>query len=502
MNSVLYFGGNPAELLALGTSRRMGDGEVRSTFAEIAPGEDFNFLVERDAGRALRRLSSRAVDVTVVDARGIAEPVDAHESMLILDRLFPRHDSSGPARRLRTIVLVDSTPAGARAAFRAGAHRIADVMVAPRAADVLLRLATYCARTETAKIGVCLAGGGIEGLLYELGVLRALDHFLADRALVDFDMFCGISAGAVVASLLANGIAPARIADGFRVGTDDVERFTRRDLFDPNFGELGTRMVGLVRDLVGLGDVRNPVSALYRAIPTGVFAGNRLREYLRRQLERPGRSNHFDDLRRPLFVGATDQDTAEAVVFGETGWTDVPVHRAVRASCALIPFYRPEKIGGRYYIDGAFTRTTNMRVAVKHGATLAIVVDPLVPLRAETAGHVSHRGGLFATMQGLKSLINGRFDKAVGAIRELYPHVNFHLFTPEGDEMRILSGSPMKFLYRQEIEELAFQRTLRKIRASLPDFERNFARAGVVFREPPAQTDGAKSPFEEGLAAA
>jgi hypothetical protein len=129
------------------------------------------------------------------------------------------------------------------------------------------------------------------------------------------------------------------------------------------------------------------------------------------------------------------------------------------------------------------------------------MADPLVPIYSDVAGYVHRRGGVFATMQGLKALINGRFDKAVGAIREMYPDVAFHLFRPEGDEMRILSGSPMKFLYRQEIEELAYQRTLRKIRAVLPELTRDFARHGVIFREPPSASPS-ESPFESGLAAA
>src|SRR5690606_12130834 len=130
----------------------------------------------------------------------------------------------------------------------------------------------------------------------------------------------------------------------------------------------------------------------------------------------------------------------------------VPVHRAVRASCALVPFYPPIEIDGRWYIDGAFSRTTNMREAAKRGATLVILVDPLVPVRADSAGYVRARGGIYGAAQALKALINGRFDKAVGAIAEMHPNVAFHLFRPEQDEMRILSGSPMKYFYRREIE--------------------------------------------------
>src|SRR5271156_2460094 len=61
------------------------------------------------------------------------------------------------------------------------------------------------------KTALVLAGGGITGFLYEVGVLTALDE-LAGRALSnDFDVYIGTSAGAVLAALLANGAHAAEI---------------------------------------------------------------------------------------------------------------------------------------------------------------------------------------------------------------------------------------------------------------------------------------------------
>jgi predicted acylesterase/phospholipase RssA len=499
MDSVLVFGGPHSPFAGLGVARRMGEGELHlAVNADSLARREIAVLTEQDVGRALRRMAARPVDVVVIDARRGDAAVD--DATALLERLFPPHDVSGPARRLRTLVVVDGGAAGARLAFLAGTKRVADVLASPTDEALLARVLDMTGKSH-GKIALCLAGGGVEGLLYEVGVLRALDHFLEARRVCDLDLYFGISAGSILGAFLANGLTPSEIADGLRRGSEKLDRITRRDVFDPNLGEVVRRAAGFLRDVVGMGEARNPLSALYRAIPSAAFRGDALREYLRRQLSRPGMTDHFEELRRPLYVGATDQDTSEAVVFGDTGWTDVPVHQAVRASCALAPFYAPERVGGRWYIDGAFTRTTNMRVAVKHGASMALIVDPLVPIYSEIAGYVRKKGGLFGTMQGLKALINGRFDKAVNTIREMYPEVAFHIFQPEADEMRILSGSPMKFLYREEIEELAYQRTLRKIRIVLPQLARDFARHDVAFREPPLRSRG-ESPFEDGLAAA
>ncbi len=453
------------------------------------------WIPERDLARGLRWLSVRAVDLVVVDARA-ATGLPEHEVHEALERLFPRHASHGLASRNRALVLVDGDRGGQRISYACGLRRLPPPLVDPDDQELRARLDASRRATAPSRIALCLAGGGIEGLLYEVGVLRALARCLPERRLCDLDLFLGISAGSFLSALLANGVTPDEIVDGLRNGNARVHRITRSDLFDPAVGEYVARAAGLGRDLVGLGSARNPISALYRALPSGMFAGSRLRRYFERVFTSPGMSDRFDALPRPLFIGATDQDTSEAVLFGEPGRTDVPIHRAVRASCSLAPFYLPENIDGRWYIDGAFTRTTNMREAVRKGATLCILVDPLVPIYSPQAGYVVARGGLFAAMQGLKALINGRFDKAAGTIAEMYPEVAFHIFRPEGEEMRILSGSPMKFLYREDIEALAYESTLREIRARMTRLRHDFGRHGVVFGEPTASA--ARDPWTEG----
>ncbi|MBI5513446.1 MAG: patatin-like phospholipase family protein [Deltaproteobacteria bacterium] len=445
-------------------------------------GEPVTVLTEEHTDRILRRMEARTLDALCIDGRA---SVGLEEATLrrMLERLFPRQESRGLFPRARTLVLVDADAQGARGAFEAGSRRVSGVLAGASLEDTWAQLLGLCRGGPRGKVAVCLAGGGIEGLLYEVGVLRALDHVLDGQRVCDLDLFFGISAGSILAAFLANGLTPDQIAEGLRSGTHHLEAISRADLFDPNVKEFGRRWARMVWEALGQGEARNPLSAMYRAIPSAVFAGDRLRAWLSRQLQRPGMTDRFEETRRPLFIGATDQDTSEAVVFGEPGWTQVPIHRAVRASCALIPFFTPETIGGRRYIDGAFTRTTNMRVAVRHGATLCVLVDPLVPLRASEAGYVDARGGLFGAMQGLKGLIHGRFDKAAYTITEMFPDVAFHLFQPAGEELRILSGSPMKFLYRPEIEQIAYEHTLRKLRDAWPALQRDFARHGIALTD-------------------
>lgn len=423
----------------------------------------------------------RAADVLVLDARAGGLPL----CLAVLERLFRDGALSGPVLPDRMLALVDAGRDGAEAAFALGRKSVGHVLVEPSLVELLARIDTILARRGRGRIAICLAGGGIEGLLWELGVLRALDASLVDRSVVDLDFFCGISAGAIIGALLANGIGPDEIARALMGNSRRIDPITRPDLFDFDLPEIARRLAGMLGELVrGGSGPRGAFSSVARAIPPAVFAGKRLERWIEKQLTGPGMSNRWDGLRRPLYVGATDQDTSEAVLFSAKTTPDVPIHKAVRASSALVPFYAPAKIGERWYIDGAFSRTTNMRVAVDEGATLAILIDPLVPIRAPEPGYVRARGGIHGTMQGLKALINGRFDKAVNAIRAMYPDVAFHLFRPEADDMRMLAGSPMKVFYRREIEEMAYRSTLDRLAIDHPMMRRDFGLHGVKFRVP------------------
>lgn len=477
MDTIVYFGKRLSELRldTLPDARLGEDGSI------YLLGDRRRRVVPiDDATRALAYLRQRPVDAAVLEAR---DADSLSSSQALLRAVFPSGSLGGPVLRRRILGLV--SPSDPNAAFALGQHGIGGLLAQAEPEPFAVALDSLFEGRGHGKIAICLAGGGIEGLLYELGVLRALQTFLPDRSIVDFDLFCGISAGAILGALLANGIGPDEVVRSLEGDGHRLEPIERMDLFEPNLSEVRGRLWTLATELVrgGVGP-RGVISSLTRAVPSAAFSGRRLGLWLERQLARPGMSDTFAGLRRPLYVGATDQDTSEAVLFGDGELAHVPVHRAVHASSALVPFYPPVEIDGRYYIDGAFSRTTNMRVAAQRGATLVILVDPLVPARSREPGMVHARGGIYASTQSLKALINGRFTKAVDAIAGLHPNVRFHLFRPEADEMRILSGSPMKYFYRREVEAIAYETTLDKLRSSFVQLERDFALHGVDFVDP------------------
>src|SRR5512141_1716302 len=91
----------------------------------------------------------------------------------------------------------------------------------------------------TKKLGLVCAGGGVTGAVYEIGALAALEDRLENTSLTDFDVFVGVSAGAYISALLANGVTPSLLfrnatrSAGSRTDVDDLS------LFRLNLGEIG-----------------------------------------------------------------------------------------------------------------------------------------------------------------------------------------------------------------------------------------------------------------------
>ena len=120
-------------------------------------------------------------------------------------------------------------------------------------------------------------------------------------------------------------------------------------------------------------------SASPRPCPTGHLLGQCVADYIEGVLAESGRTNDFRLLDPELYITATDLDTCERIVFGEDGWSDVPISKAVQCSTAIPVLYKPVELKGRHLLDGGIRSTTNVDIAVEQGAKFIVVVNPLVP---------------------------------------------------------------------------------------------------------------------------
>lgn len=246
------------------------------------------------------------------------------------------------------------------------------------------------------KTALVLSGGGITGGMYELGALAALDDYIVGRRKsTDFDIFVGISAGSIIASLLANGVPPSLMFRAILGPRGNPFYMERSDLYSfplSEYAKGGLRFLialpKIVRRLKRAGEKVKLVTlldALESYVPSGFYTNENLERYMARLLSLPGNTNDFNRLRKELYVVAVELDTGERWVFGEEGKRDVPISQAVRASTAIPVFFSPVKIKGRYFIDGAAERAGHVDIPLKKGASLVVVINPVVPVYNDRA---------------------------------------------------------------------------------------------------------------------
>jgi predicted acylesterase/phospholipase RssA len=352
------------------------------------------------------------------------------------------------------------------------------------------------------KVGLAIAGGGPIGAMYELGALRAIDEALEGLDLTRLDCYVGVSSGAFLAAGLANRISTEEMCRGFITGTSDDISFRPETFLRPNVGEYLQRMAQLPGLWLGWGRrlMTHPTRALRWTelmsrfgglVPTGVFDNRALERFLRDVLTRRGRSNDFRELDTDLFVVAVDLDSGEAVRFGEPGWDDVPISRAVQASAALPGLYPPVEINGRHFLDGALRRTMHASTVLDRGIDLMIGLNPLVPFDASRAPRQSGEaeqigladGGLPAVLsQTLRTLLQSRMQIGMEKYPRQYPDIDQLVFEPNAGDSELFFTNLFSFSARQRVCELAYRNTLADLHARADELEPVLAAHGLRLR--------------------
>jgi NTE family protein len=353
-------------------------------------------------------------------------------------------------------------------------------------------------KPQSRKTALVLGGGGFTGGVYEIGALRALDLLAANRTINQFDVYVGTSAGAFVASLCANGVTPEEM---MRVVTHQgPQAFRDIDLGDllrlnlPGIARTGVRlplrMALLARQLLPqLGQVSliDIVLGIAEVLPSGAYTGAGIERYMRRVLEEDGRHDDFRELAHELYLVATDLDSCERIVFGSKGFDDVPISTAVRASGALPMVYAPVRVGDRELIDGGIVSTTNLDIAVEAGASLVIVINPIVPFvndrsddgSGRPARRISDRGFSKIGYQAFKLLGHRRLHELASMWEERYPGVDIVLIEPEPTDELMFETSIMSFASRIEIARHGFQSVTYHLLDQYERYSEIWARHGI-----------------------
>ncbi len=356
-------------------------------------------------------------------------------------------------------------------------------------------------RKRRSKTALVLGGGGFTGAVYEIGALRALDLLSVNRSVTEFDVYVGTSAGSFVAALTANGVTPEEM---MRVVNQQaptpLPELDLSTLLRPNLlswaksgARLPLRAVSVVRRLAGqLGSASamDVLLGLAEGLPSGMYAGKGLEEYVRTVLSDPERSDDFRLLEAELYLTATDLDTCERIVFGSDGWDDVPVSRAVAASTALPMVYEPVRVGDRELVDGGIVSTTNLDIAVEAGAKLVVVVNPLVPyvndftktvptLFGSRPRRVSDMGFPQIGYQAFKLLAYQRLHEMARQWEQRYPGVDILLIEPEADDELMFQTSVMNFTSRVDVARHGFESVTLRLAADYEHYREICERHGI-----------------------
>jgi len=256
----------------------------------------------------------------------------------------------------------------------------------------------------TLKVAFVGSGGAARGLAH-LGVLKACEEV----GIVP-SIFVGASAGAIVAATYGQDIPLDVLLDAYRLP------WRRR--------HHGPRLY--LNTFLGAPKLRDLLDPGY--LLSGAFSLDRLERYLERHLP----LNDFKKLHNRVLITAADVDTGQRVVFGPNYRDDVPISKAIAASCAVPGLFRPYKIGDRYHLDGEIVRTLSADLAVGAGANVVIISNVYRPeQRQATSRTIARRTAAGVMRQALNIVLSEKEKRGVELLTRLYPKVVFIDIAPD-----------------------------------------------------------------------
>lgn len=373
---------------------------------------------------------------------------------------------------------------------------------------------------KNSKIALVLAGGAITGAAFKMGGLKALNDCLVNRKLTQFDIYVGVSAGAVLSIPLCGGIDPGEMLSSLDGKSKIFSQFAPYEFYKPNWLEFVYRpakyfygqamyIPRAFRDLYVASSqkklhiwercrdfLKNPSLTSYEKLaapiwktafgtrripsveeflPSGVFDNKPIETYLRRNMQKNHMPNDFRLLKKltgkSLYITAMDLDTSKLAVFGPDENRTVSISEAAQASSALPGFYKPARIKGVDYIDGGVHNTADIKLAFSKGADLVICYNPFRPYHNKIfleflekekkfitkKKRLSNWGMTTVLHQVFRTLFHCRLETELEALKK-DPHFkkDVILIQPAEDDSDFFAMNPIFFWKRAEAAQLGF----------------------------------------------
>lgn len=313
-----------------------------------------------------------------------------------------------------------------------------------------------------AKKALILAGGAVTGASFMAGGLKALNDYLKDFSVIDFDTFIGISAGSLLAAPLAGGIGPEEMLKSFDGTSEQFSKFSAWHFYWPNINELMVRPFSFAKKLLSK---KNPPS-ISELLPSGIFDNGPIEHYIRKNIEKNKLTNSFKTTLKAsgkrLYVVASSLDGAKREVFGPDENSSVTISRAIQASTAMPGFYKPVRIDGVDYVDGGVQQTASVDLAVDKGAELIVCYNPFRPHTKE--GRLAGEGIMAVLNQIFRTFFHSRLHVALDQYRD---DPNFKgdiiLIEPKDDDKAFFDLNPLLFSNRIKAACLGFESAMNSI---------------------------------------
>lgn len=198
--------------------------------------------------------------------------------------------------------------------------------------------APHTAEIKNTNIIFVLGGGGVRGIAH-VGAMEEL----AEAGIMP-DMIIGCSAGAIVGALYADSL--------------DLEH---------------------VKNLILNQRREDLLTYQISKLPYGLSEGDELKTFLENNIK----AKHFEELKIPLAIVATDLKFGELVTFDQGLLVDT-----IRASSAFPGIFNPVKFEGRYYTDGGVADSLPVATAKNYNPKFIIAIDLSSALTPDLPNHI------------------------------------------------------------------------------------------------------------------
>jgi NTE family protein len=247
-----------------------------------------------------------------------------------------------------------------------------------------------------------LAGGGVTGIAWELGILAGLADLGVN--LSDAHVLIGTSAGSAVAAQLSSAIpieelyagqlseASAEIAARIRPGL--LLRWALASLL-PGDDQRARARVGKLALSAATVSEADRLAVIEKRLPVHEWP------------------------ERALLISAVEAETGELAVFDRD--SGVPLVDAVAASCAVPMVWPPVTINGRRYVDGGVRSIANADLAKGCGRVVVLAPTTASPRRS---GRISNQ------------------------LATLSPHLHSAVVTPDAKTRKAMGRNPLDPAFR------------------------------------------------------